>query len=525
MQIRKRPYKIDFAGNHPEFVLRTTPWYQKGRCKSGTYRVDSLPVGTLYFGSLHFGDIPGTAPLTWEVKATPGDGLYELQSVASDATAILDALETKLVYNPKLRQWFDVSAWIDAGSCYIKLTSKEEGPMTIDFYHEDDDEAIVWTEGATGAAMTPKQNYRVHCFFAGVASGKHFRSPDMIFEDSDGDVRIDCSMLQTYFSKPDIPAWGEIFAANPCKAATLQARLYFGEMYDDNSDSAPVLKSLERSAPVTLVNGQVSQYAADNNIPDWTACDNGHLHLKEDVDIFGQDNGDTVVCPRESEQYLYVCNYSLQELADDVTIRVRRSDGALETQNIDDLPIPMGVCRIPVSLAALGIVHPESVVSCFVQLDNYGIRRTFIYRDYDYGHHSFLMLNALNLYESFPVEFLSREDQAEGERRIVAGVDSYGTTDRQKVYTAKCTPRNDKGLKLLHCAFAKQDNLLMEGKYAWRIDMLPGSLVTSDESSDVLECEFKFRLREKVNRDVQIFNAGSAIDTAAQVMRTDTLFK
>ena len=53
MQIKKRPYKIDFAGNAPEFVLRTTPWYQKGRRKSATYRVDSLPVGTLYFGSLY----------------------------------------------------------------------------------------------------------------------------------------------------------------------------------------------------------------------------------------------------------------------------------------------------------------------------------------------------------------------------------------------------------------------------------------------------------------------------------------
>lgn len=522
MQIKKRPYKIDFAGNAPEFVLRTTPWYQKGRRKSATYRVDSLPVGTLYFGSLHFGDIPGTYPLTWEVKANPGDGLYELQSVPSGAAAILDALEAKFIYNPSLRQWFDISAWVEDGSCWMKITSLEETPMTIDFYHEVDEEAIVWAAGVTGASRTPKHDYRVLCFFSGDASGKRFRTPDMIFEEGDGDVRVDCAMLQAYFQKPDIPAWGEFFVAKSCRAATLQTRLYFGEMYDDNNDSAPVLQTLERSAPVTLVNGLVSQYAADNNIPDWTACDDDHLHLKAGIDIFGQDNGESAIVPRGVEQYLYLYNYSSVIR----TVRIQESVTFVDGTSDDDwrdenLILAPGVNRITVR-------EDEAVawkVTITDSLYNRVITRSFVVREFEYGFHTFLMLNALNLYESFPVEFLSREDQSEGERLIVAGVDSYGTTDRQKVYTAKCAPRNARGLKLLHCAFAKQDNLLLDGEYAWYIDMLPGSLVTSDESSDVLECEFKFRLREKVNRNAQKFDVGSAIDTAAQVMRTDTLFK
>ena len=68
----------------------------------------------------------------------------------------------------------------------------------------------------------------------------------------------------------------------------------------------------------------------------------------------------------------------------------------------------------------------------------------YIVKSFDYGFHSFLMLNAMNLYETFVVEDMAREDNADGERRIIAGRDSYGTTDRQTVFTARCHPRNAK---------------------------------------------------------------------------------
>jgi hypothetical protein len=137
----------------------------------------------------------------------------------------------------------------------------------------------------------------------------------------------------------------------------------------------------------------------------------------------------------------------------------------------------------------------------------------------------FLMLNAMNLYETLVVEDLAREDNTDGERRIISGRESYGTTDRQTVFTAKCHPRNAKGLKLLRTAIAKQDNLLLDGKFAWYIDMVPGSVTSSDESEDVLSCEFKFRLREKVNRDPQLIPTTDPMDTQEQVVATDTIFK
>ena len=522
MQIRKRPYKIDFAGNSPEFVLRTTPWHQKGRCKSGTYRVDSLPVGTLYFGSMYHGDIPGTSPLRWDVKANPGDGLYEILSVSSGATVILDALEAKFVYNPSVRQWFDVSAWVADGSCYIKITSKEEKWMTIDFYHEEYENAIVWTDGVSGATQTRKQNYRVQAFFTGEANGQNFRTPDMMMEDSGGDVRLECSMLKAYFPKPDIPEYGEYYTAKHCKAATMNTRLWFGEMYSDSEDEAPTLRSLDRSPMVTLLNGMVSQYAADNNIPDWIACNEDHLHLKAGIDIIGQDNGEKVIVPKGVDQYIYLYNYSTVNMTVRVQVLATFADGTTDDDWQDEnLTIVPGVNRIT--------VREDNAVAWTVTITEDTFHRTvirhFVTREFEHGFHTFLMLNTLNLYESFPVEFLSREAQTEGERRIIAGVDSYGTTDSQTVHTAKCTPRRASGLKLMNSAFEKQDNLLLDGQYAWYIDMIPGSLVLENSAEDVLECEFKFRLRNKINRKVKTFHIGEEIDMSEQIIRIDSVFK
>ena len=123
------------------------------------------------------------------------------------------------------------------------------------------------------------------------------------------------------------------------------------------------------------------------------------------------------------------------------------------------------------------------------------------------------------------VEDLEREDNTDWERRIIAGRDSYGNSDRQTVFTARCHPRNAKGLKQLRTAIAKQNNLLLEGKFAWYIDMVPGSVTTSDESEDVLSCEFKFRLREKINRNPQFIPTTDPMETQGQVVATDTIFK
>ena len=194
-------------------------------------------------------------------------------------------------------------------------------------------------------------------------------------------------------------------------------------------------------------------------------------------------------------------------------------DDDWEDENIILRP---GVNRITVRIDNPEVVAQQ--VKVWVE-NSVKATRNYIVKSFDYGFHSFLMLNAMNLYETLVVEDLVREENTEGERRVIAGHDSYGTTDRQTVFTARCHPRNAKGLKQLRTALAKQDNMLLEGEFAWYIDMVPGSVTTSDESEDVLSCEFKFRLREKINRNPQLIPTTEPMDTQEQVVATDTIFK
>jgi hypothetical protein len=527
MKIRKAPYPIDFLGNSPEFILRATPWSSEGRRVSQTYSVASLPAGCLVFGSLRIGGIPGTSELSWNVKADPGDGLYEIAAASGDATAVLDSLEAKVVYNPELRKYFDVSAWVSAGICYIKFTSLIEEPDNIDFYHEDDENAVSWVEGNSGLKRTPRKDWRAMAFFSiktpqGVAT-----TPEMIFDESGGDVHVSTEIIRAYIPKPDIPGWGEFFTAKPCPNATAKIRLYYGEMYADNShpvgNGSLVLHNLMRSNEITLVNGELQGHAFLNNIPDWEATDSTHFYLKTGIGIFGQDYNGTVLTPHETEQYIYVYNYGSSNVIARVQASATLADGTTDDDWEDEnVTLRPGVNRLTVREDDYNVVALRVVVSVG---NSVNATRNYILKAFEHGFHTFLMLNALNLYEMFIVEELAREENSEGERRVIAGRDSYGTSDRQTVFTARCHPRNAKGLKLLRTAFAKQDNLLLEGHYAWYVDMLPGSLTVSDEGSDLTECEFKFRLREKVNRAPQVIEVGGEINMSEQIVATDTVFK
>jgi len=523
VNIIKRPYKIDYAGNNPEFVLRTTPYWQKGRCRTATFIVNSLPAGTVVFSSMRIGGIPGTSDLVWNVTSLPTDSLGEMQAVPSSwgASAILDSLEAKVVYNPTLREHFDVKAWVANGVCRIKFTSLTPEPDSAIFYSDDDAYAIVWEDGVTGAKPNSKPNYRAETFFTVEVNGKTHTSPKMHMEDSDGNVRLSCSMASAYFPKPDIPSIGNLFESVPCPSATVKTRLWFGEMYADTYDGEPTLRTLSRSPLITLFNGKVNQYAADNNFPDWTACNNDHLHLKAGIDILAQDNDDTLIVPPGVEQYIYLYNYSAANMAARIQVAAVFADGTTDDDWVDEnLTITPGVNRIA--------MKEDDAVAWNVTISdntyNRIITRHYIVRQHDHGFHTMLLLNSISLYETFIVEDISRDEQTEGDRRIVAGRDQYGTTDRQTVYTAKCHPRNASGLKLLKTAFEKQDNLLLEGNFAWYLDMIPGSLTVSDESASVMEAEFKFRMREKVNRAPQLFNVATEFDPAVKVIAKDTLF-
>lgn len=516
MKIQKEPYPIDFAGNSPEFVVRTTPNFTDGRPYTRTFVVNTLPAGDLVMEI-------DEETLTWHLSNDPGDGLYDMMAAPTGVAAMLDTLEAKLLYNPVLNRDFTASCAVRNGQLQVKVTAREPGGHLVTLRHSGSPLFVTSLSYVSGRDGNPKPRYRVKAWFSIVRNGSTEQTPAMLLEDSGGTVRIPTDMLRPLFGKPDIPRCNKPFEPQPCPANSMAVRLMAGEMHADTDAGSPTLRTLQHSRRIILVNGELHPYAAQNNIPDWIALDGRHLHLKNGLDIFGQDNDDTVATPHDAPQYLYLYNYSAEPVTEDIRLSLVFADGSVDDGFAYTRTFQPGLSRVEVGLEDLQLDHPEEVVRWSAAIG--GIRRTFLVRDFAWGFHTFLMLNALNLYETFIVEELSREEQTEGERRVMAGIDGYGTTDRQTVFTAKCHPRNAKGLKLLRTAFAKQDNLLLEGEYAWRIDMLPGSLAVSDESADVLAAEFQFRLREKVNRNPQTIAASGEIAADAQVAATDTEFK
>ena len=518
MKIRKKPYDIDFLGNNPEYILHATPYSAEGRRYSRVFTINALPAGDLLF-------VADEKTLTWHLSGDPSDGLWELPSVAdTDAQHLYDALDGKFMHNPDINRDFILTLRITDGALTLKVTAKEPGGHAVNIHHTGSPLYITQATPVTGIDRVLREDYRAMAFFEITSSKGTSCTPAMYHEECDGDIHISTDIIREWFPKPDIPNPEELLTAVPCPNATVKARLFFGEMYADGSDS-PMLKTMANGNAITLSGGRLEDYAAENNLPDWKSADDTHFHLKTGIDIFGQDNGESVLTPWDAEQYLYVWNYSTMTVNEDITVSVRYADGSSETWALDGVSITPGPNRMAVSLAAIGVLDPENAVAWSVQLDNCGVTRRFTVRDYDHGYHTFLMLNAMNLYETFIVEDISREEQSEGERRIIAGRDGYSNTDRNTVHTAKCHPRNAEGLKLLRTAFHKQDNLLSEGRYAWYIDMVPGSLTVLDESEDVTACEFKFRFREKVNRNPDIISVTGEEFAAAQVVTTDTIFK
>ena len=542
MKIRKAPYPIDFLGNSPEYILLATPDKSAGRICKCVFNVNSLPAGTLTITI-------DEESLTWTLSSDPGDGIWEMLAVASGADAMYDTLEGKLIYNPHLNQDFMATLKIVSGTLVLTLTAREPGPHTVSMVHSASNNHITEAgEWITGLNRVPHKDWRAMAFFRISTSQGVFKTPEMYFEESGGDVHVSTDIIRAYMPKPDIPGWGVYYNAEHCPNATLKARLYYGEIYAESGfalqivtgtpsisagannferpspqESGMFLHTLSRSHEITLVNGELQDRAWQNNIPDWNDPSGTHFYLRTGIGIFGQDNNDTVLTPPGTEQYIYMYNYSGSNINARVIAKATFVDGTDDDDFEDNnIILRQGVNRITVR------IDPDDIVAMKVEIyvgNDLKATSNYIVKSFDYGFHTFLMLNSMNLYETLVVEYLARDENTEGERRVIAGHDSYGTTDRQTVFTARCHPRNAKGLRLLRTAFAKQENLLLEGKFAWRIDMVPGSLTIGDEGSDLTECEFKFRLREKINRNPQLIPTTEPMDTQEQVVATDTIFK
>jgi len=517
MRIQKKPYPIDFIGNDPQYVVRATPCHSEGRQFSRTFAVLALPAGQLIM------EVDDSV-LTWQLVSLPTDKIREMTATNStDPAALLDILESKLVYDPELNQKFTVSCRVESSECRVKITAKDPGPHIVTMRHSSSPLFTPARTTVTGTNRIYRNNYRVKARFSVQKNGAWSQAtPELRYEESNMLVKIDTSVLKSVFQKPDIPKWNQAGTANHCPNAAIKARLILSEEWSDNEYGEIETKKMISSDPLTLVNGGLEEYAWRNNIPDWETNDLTHFHLKTGCSLFGQNDGETSVVPPESEQYIYIWNYESQPQTVRVIETAVFEDGSTDDDWFDEeMTLLPGLNRITMKETdetvvkwSVDVWHNTSVVA----------KRKYLVKEPQWGSRTMLLLNSMNQYEPFTVEETAMEKQTEGERRITAGKDKYDTTDTQKVFTARCHPRNEKELLNLEKALGEQNNLLLDGKFAWYLDMVPGSLTTRDNGKDLIETEFQYRLREKVNRDPMTIAATDVI-TAQSVIRDDGIIK
>lgn len=490
MNLQKEPFEIDFIGNHPEWKVKTSPYYTPGRKCSVSFAVTALVPGHLLWLETPHGDFQ------WNIEQYEDADDVMSMSAANTLNEVIDALERKMRYRQDLCEHYDVS--FVSGSSYVAVTvtAKEEGPVSPLVLYADTTPYPVLTS-TSGLARNDKDGYKIAARLDYVRNGISWRNtPWLYFDDGNGTVTIPANILESCFPKRDIPRYNESVGVYPCNGSLLHARLLFAEFFDG------IMHVVKTSSRRTFIHGKIGQYEAENNIPDWVAADNDKFYRKSKIDIFGQDNNAVVATDVETEQYLYISNFTANAIGPVNLSLTTVSTSGTTTGTVAALTFSAKtVNRIPVGVTALGI-DAATVLSYTVSVAHgtNTISRTFNIVPRPYHSRTLLLVNRVGLYESFVIDNISVENETSGNRAIVDNIDGYDVEDQYVSITARTGRHSHGQLDLLKYATSADDNLMLDGPYAWRISIKPGSIKVVDENEDLNDAEFTFLAVEKIDR-------------------------
>ncbi len=512
IHLQKTPFLIDFLGNDPKFTIRTQPYSTAGRSYSRVFAFTSLTAGTLTLTTPYF-------TLTFSVIATDTDGEFTLQACATIAATYLQLVK-KLKYNHTIRSWYDVKLTQTEDAAKLTLTdlTKTAPSTAITLTSSGDAAEVTVSSTTTGLDRMAKDKYRIAAYYEITAGGRTCTTPLFYFNDVNNRVAIGTKMLEPYCPDPDIPAYLETAGATECASAIAQVKLLFAESVAGN------IGFVKQSGVKYLINGRLEQYERDNNLPDWSSANGERFLRATGIDIFGQDNADTLITDAETEQFLYVSNFTASDKEATLQYSAVRNDGTADSlAAVCTLTVPArSVVRIPVSPAAMSVANAANVVSYAVRVNSgdTSITRSFTMAARPYNARTLLVLNAVNLYESFTIYDMAEEITTSGELVVRNGWREYLVNDEYAEYTARTGMMTKRQMQRLKNALAKSGNLLLDGQYALHITIEPASYTVMDEDEDMISMEFKFVTGEKIDRAAARLTTIAAADTIA---RTDSL--
>lgn len=524
ISFRSQPFRIDFAGNRPRFDIKTEPYSVPAVNASATFAVYQIPyvtgventlVLTTPFGTFTRRIIPSTATISnpQTIKET------------SDTDTMADRLLDRLCNDTSLTNAYRVEAWTGTGTnslpcCFLRLTRIEavsgETLPSLSYQQDGTDIPVIdnspvinfWesTAGQTGNSrsnyhvtgrflITRKADQRGNYLAAETPNDEHLETPSFTIWENGGNAVIDTMILQSYFHRMDIPAYGETLGAYPLHFNTLRYRLRLGDQYD--GDTPLQITSTEH----ILLNGIIRHEEFVRNAPDWnTEVSDFQISSASGLVNWGTPRNARVRLFHGCEYYMYVANFT--NTARSITVAIGTGGGLSGTYT---LSVPSyTIVRIPVGTDAL----PDdlNIANDFrytVSLAFNNITIAALEVELEAKPHFgrvLLLQNHLGIAETFIIDHIVFERESSGNEVIINGERAVELSEHGTRLTLRTGYHSKEEMRLLADAFTNQDNYLLDGTQAYRINFIPGELTVTDEGEDLQSAEMQVTLGHPVQR-------------------------
>lgn len=520
ISFRSTPFKIDFAGNRPCFDIRVQPDSQSPRNTMVVFAIYQIPYVQDVAGDLELATPYGTITRRIMPSGTASSYPQHIQSTTDPATMVERTL-SRLCNEAFLAEHYRVEAWKGIGNnnlpcCFLRLTSREAKTETRPSLSYLQDGAsnngvngrpvIHFWEGTDGREAVSKENYRIVGRF--VVNRQIDRRGNYLDSGTDdenietaefsiwhtGDrALIDTRMLKSYFNRMDLPEYREPFGAYPLRHLMLRYRLRAGDIYN-GQDTAYLTTSNE----LVLLNARVRTHKFPSNEPDWGVPDDFSGQISQYTRLLNYSTPckATVRSYIDCPQYVYVANFTDSGR----TLRVSLSCVNGENASVgNQLTIPpMSVCRIPVSASQLiGDDSLTSAVSYRVVLaDGHRIvlDRTFELVKKPHFAREFLLQSHLGVAESFYADHLTIDKETEGDEIVINHETDVALSHKGDIVTMHTGFKSTYEMELMAAAVENENNYLLSGDIAFRINFLPDTLTVIDEGEDLQSAEVQFSI-------------------------------
>lgn len=527
ISFRSKPFRIDFAGNHPHFDIKTQPYAVSAVNASVTYAVYQIPYVAGVVNTLMLATPFGT--FTRRIlSSTSGTSNPLYIRATSDPATMADRLLDRLCNDPALTTAYRVEVCTGTGAnslpcCFLRLTRTEAvsgETLPVLSYQQDDTECAVveslpviqlW-ENTAGRTGDSRDNYRVTGRFlitrkadqrsdylaAEDPNDEYIETPSFTIWENGGNAVIDTRLLQSYFHRMDLPAYGETLGAYPLHFNMLRYRLRMGDQYDEDT---PLQTT---SSEYILLNGIIRREDFVRNVPDWeTEVSDFQISSASGLVNWGTPSNARVRLFHGCEYYMYAANFTSTTRTLTVTILTGGGLSGTYTLSVPSytiVRIPVGTDALP---AALDIDNDfRYTFSLTANNVNIATLQVELEAKPHFGR-VLVLQNHLGIAETFVIDHIVFSRETSGNEVVINGERATELSQHGTRLTLRTGYHSKEEMRLLADAFTNPDNYLLDGTLAYRINFIPGELTVTDEGEDLQSAEVQVTLGNPIQRKIE----------------------